>query len=131
MQQRPTGITILAVLAALYGAWRFAEGLIVIMGGGILGFAGAGAGVGIAVIIVGVLLAGLGIGAVALAYGFWTLARWAWGVGIAVALIGVALAIAQLVVSTPNLLAGIVDITIPAIILYYLNRPDTRKLFGR
>jgi hypothetical protein len=127
MQQRPTGITILAVLSAIGGVLSIFSGLIVVMGGGILGAASGSASVGLLVILLGVITLILGVVGIALAYGFWTVAPWAWPLGVALELVNVALTI----VGGTSIFSAIINVLIPGIILYYLNQPGIRKLFGR
>ena len=87
MQQRPTGITILAVLSAIGGVLGVFSGLIIVMGGGILGAATGSASVGFLVILLGAIACVVGVVGVALAYGFWTIAPWAWPLGVALELV--------------------------------------------
>jgi uncharacterized membrane protein (DUF2068 family) len=131
MQQRPTGITLLAVLSAIGGVLGIFAGLIVVMGGGILGSATGSASVGILVILLGVIAIVLGVVDLAIAYGFWTLMPWSWPLGVAVQLVHVALTIAQVVAGGSTIFSAAISVAIAGIILYYLNQPSIRKAFGR
>jgi len=123
--ERPTGVTILAILQAI---------------GGILLFIAAAAMQFIAalipqlelssspflqlfVVVGGVIFAIMGIVALILAYGFWTGKSWAWWLAIILQALGILSNIAYL----PY---GIVGIAIGVIIIYYLTRPHVREFFG-
>lgn len=116
---RPTGITILAVLAAIEAVFGLLGGFGLLFVG-TLGLGGATL-LGIALLA----LAGLGI---AFAYGAWTLQPWAWPLGVAFAGFGV---ITNLLGILNNPLGSIVGIAIAGAILYYLNQPGIKSLFGR
>jgi hypothetical protein len=120
MRERPTGITILAILAAISGVLSLLGGLALFGLGGLGLGAGSAALAGLATIS-GVVLLALGIAYLALAYGFWTLKPWAWMVLNAV-MSGDIVA---------GLTGGIISIVISAIILYYLFQPSVKAAFGR
>ena len=126
---RPTGITILAALAAIGGVLDLLGGLLLFGLGGVVAV-GASAGVGALVVVVGLALMVVGVLYLALSWGFWTLKPWAW-------ILGAALAIISIVLSVLSFLSGggitslIISIIIPAVILYYLMRPEIQALFGR
>jgi len=134
---RPTGVSVLAILAAI-------GGILVLIGGLILGIlAGAmeefiesliveyGAGVipGIEGFIEALLLA---IAAVAVifgilyliaAYGLWIGAGWAWWLTIILSILGIIGGI----LSLPG---GIISIIIDGLIIYYFTRPHVKEFFG-
>jgi len=134
---RPTGVSVLAILAAI-------GGILVLIGGLILGIlAGAmeefiesliveyGAGVipGIGEFIEALLLA---IAAVAVifgilyfiaAYGLWIGAGWAWWLTIILSILGIIGGI----LSLPG---GIISIIIDGLIIYYFTRPHVKEFFG-
>jgi len=134
---RPTGVSVLAILAAI-------GGILVLIGGLILGIlAGAmeefiesliveyGAGVipGIGGFIEALLLA---IAAVAVifgilyfiaAYGLWIGAGWAWWLTIILSILGIIGGI----LSLPG---GIISIIIDGLIIYYFTRPHVKEFFG-
>lgn len=97
--QRPTGITILAILAGLGGLASIIFGFAF----GLLGFA---------LLIIGLI-------EFAVAYGYWTGASWGWWLGI----IGAALDIASI------LAINVVGFLIGLIMLYYLTRPHVKAWF--
>ena len=120
---RPTGITILAILSAIGGVLGLFGGFVVLgLGATILG----GAGVVLALAILA--LAALSL---ALAWGFWTLQPWAWPLGVVIQAANIILAIVQFVAADTGIVSTIISIGIAGVILYYLNQPSIKALFGR
>ncbi len=121
---RPTGITILSILAGLGGVFGLLGGFVV-MGLGAAVFGGAGAILGLAILA----YAGLSL---ALAWAFWTLKPWGWPLGIVVAAAGIVLALVQQIgIANTSIISTIISIGIDGAILYYLNQPGIRSLFGK
>ena len=120
---RPTGITILSILAGLGGVFGLFGGFVV-LGLGSAIFGGAGALLGLAILA----YAGLSL---ALAWAFWTLKPWGWPLGVAVAIFGIVLAVLQLIGANQNIISTIISVGIDGAILYYLNQPGIKKLFGQ
>ena len=120
---RPTGITILSILAGLAGVFGLFAGFVV-MGLGSAIFGGMGALLGLAILA----YAGLSL---ALAWAFWTLKPWGWPLGVAVAIFGIVLAVLQLIGANSNIISTIISIGIDGAILYYLNQPGIKALFGK
>ena|SRR5215210_5087996 len=127
--QRPTGVTILAVLAFIGGIFGILGGLALVGFGGVIAASGV-AGGGFASIL-GVLLLVYGVLALVLGYGFWTLQAWAWTLGIGLQAAGIALDILQVVNDSTQLVGAIVSIAISAAILWYLYQPHVKAAFGR
>ena len=128
--QRPTGVTILAVLAAIGGVFGILAGLAAIGFGGVAG-AVAGAAVGGAVMIGGLVLLVVSVVELALAYGFWTLKPWAWQWGIVLAVVQIVIALLGAVgIFSGGVQGAVISIVIGGIIIYYLNKPDIRSAFG-
>jgi hypothetical protein len=125
LMQRPTGVTVLAVLAAIGGIFSVLGGL------GLLGlgaiFASVGGGLAS---LFGLLVLALGIAELALAYGFWTLKPWAWTWGITLEAVGVLLSLIELALGYGSITGFIVGVVIAGIVIYYLNMPDIRKAFA-
>ena len=128
--QRPTDITILVVLSAIVGVLGTLGSLALIgsrLAGGILAseFGMLGVFGGLIILLVGSVFN------LVFADGAWNLRPWAWVLG----LIGEGLALVSAVVgilSTGNIGGQqIVNIVIPAIIIYYLMTPEVKKAFGR
>ncbi len=120
-RERPLGITILAILAAVGGVFLLLAGL------GAMAFAGLGglfAILGIVAILVGVVY-------LAFAYGAWTLKPWGWTLGVGASIASIVLTILQLTQGTQEIVGAIISIAISAAILYYLYQPDVKAAFGR
>ena len=121
---RPTGITILSILAGLGGVFGLFAGFVV-LGLGSAIFGGMGALLGLAILAYAAL-------SLALAWAFWTLKPWGWPLGVVVAIAGIILAIVQLIgVSNTSIISTIISVVIDGVILYYLNQPSIKALFGR
>ena len=121
---RPTGITILAILAGIGGVFGLLGGF-VIMGAGALVFGGVGAIFGLAVLA----LAGLSL---AFAYGAWTLKPWAWPLGVVLAGASIIVAVLEIILGGSGyLFNGVITAILYGVVLYYLNQPGIKTLFGR
>lgn len=117
---RPTGVTLLALLAAVIGAIEVLLGLAAIAhspGTVQLALVSAPS------VILGVLTLVVGTGALIFAYGAWVLRPWAWMLGIVLWIVGGVL----------DVLAGggWASVLITGLIVYYLCRPHVRRSFGR
>jgi hypothetical protein len=125
---RPTGITIIAVVALIAGILQIFGGLGLITVGGLIASVGLlGGGF---VFIGGLALLAFGVADLALAYGFWTVKTWAWRLGVVLALANVAWAVVSLVLVSFDLTNVLVTIVVAAIWIYYLNLPSIRAAFG-
>ena len=120
---RPTGITILAVLAGIGGVFGLLGGFGVLFVGGVVASP--------AVIVLGLCALAYAALLVAFAYGAWTLKPWAWPLGVAVAIFGIVVSILQVVLGGSSIFSQIISIAIDGGILYYLNQPGIKSLFGR
>jgi uncharacterized membrane protein (DUF2068 family) len=116
--QRPTGVTILAVLAAIGGVLALLGGL------GLLALGGVG-------LIAGLILLVSAALSLAFAYGAWTLKPWGWLLGMIS--YGLSLVSNVLSVLTGSATIGGValSVIIAIIVLYYLNTPEVKRAFGR
>jgi hypothetical protein len=118
MNQRPLGVTIIAILAFVGGAINLLSGLQSI-----------GTGWGIVLIILGAL--GLYVG-----WGFWNLQGTAWRIGVILYAISVVFVIFFALISMSvlgpfALISAGIGVLIPVIILYYLSTPAVRGAFGQ
>jgi len=118
--KRPTGVTIIAVVAAAGG--------ILSLFGGSSRLAGMGTGpveLAYIVIIFGIL--GLALGT-----GFYTGARWAWMAGIIIYVISIGLGIAEILYGgNVGLIGGIIRTIAGIVIPVYLTRPGPKSFFGK
>jgi hypothetical protein len=126
MQQRPTGVAVLAVAAAVLGAlaligaaawWNASEELVWLPS--------IHAERQIAFILVVV-----GLCEVVFAYGAWRLRPWAWTFGVVLEAVALVLAVVQL--GRQQLFdRHILTIVLAGFILWYLTTPRVRAAFGR
>jgi hypothetical protein len=109
-QQRPLGVTIIAILTAI---------------GGIAFLA-----IGIALLIIGIgfVLIAISIAYFAMAYGLWMGKRWAWTITLILSGIGIILGIASIAFGN---IGAVFHIIINVVILYYLYRPNVRAFYGK
>jgi hypothetical protein len=131
MQQRPTGVTILAVLAAIGGVFSIFGGLSLVALGGAIGAATSSTDLGILGIGFGAYMFVIGALYLLMSFGFWTAKPWGWILGIAIAIVSMAGTIAQLVLGYTGIFSAVISVIVPAIILYYLNQPAVKRYFGR
>ena len=136
--QRPTGVTILAVLAAIVGVLALCGALALVGLGSILGgIAGSrlGAGAGILVgslgVIFGLFTLVIALLELAFAYGAWNLRPWAWMLGIVAQGISVVLGLVRLVDGRGIASGEIIGIVISGLIIYYLRTSEVKRAFGR
>jgi len=118
--QRPTGVTIIAIVAA-------AGGLLSLFGGAsrLVGMGTGPIALAYIVIVFGIL--GLALGA-----GFFTGARWACMAGIVIYIISIALGIAEILYGgNVGLVGGIIRTIAGIVIPIYLTRPKPKSFFGK
>lgn len=126
---RPTGVTILAVLAAIGGVLGLLAGVALLGLGGVAAAGGSGLLASFGAIF-GILAIAQGALALAFAYGAWTLQPWGWMLGVVA--FGLSLALSVLnVVGGGEISGQIVSILIGVAILYYLFTPAVKQAFGR
>jgi hypothetical protein len=120
---RPTGITILAILAGLGAiAGLFAGFTAFAVGSLLFGLSGAIFG------LAWLALAGL---SVALTWGFWNMLPWAWPLGVVLQAANIIFALVLGVLGSAGIGSAIVPVIVGGGILYYLNQPGIKSLFGR
>jgi hypothetical protein len=126
MNQRPTGVTILAILAFIGGILSILGGLALVGLGGVFAAAGGGLAIlfGIYALVWGALALWIG-------WGFWQLRPSAWRWGIILMVIGVVIAIVQILLGYSDLVGGIISIAIDLAVIYYLTTPGVRAAFGQ
>jgi len=118
--KRPTGVTIIAIVAAAGG--------ILSLFGGSSRLAGTGSGplaLAYVVIVFGIL--GLALGA-----GFFTGARWAWMAGMIIYIISIGLGIAEILYGgNVGFVGGVIRTIAGIVIPVYLTRPKPKSFFGK
>ncbi len=113
---RPTGVTIMAVLLFI---------------GGIFGLLGALGSFGLGLPLVGIISLIVAVADLALGYGMWTLKGWAWTGALGLEGFNVLYAIVMLIAGWSTLWSTIVSLVIAGVIIYYLMRPEIKTAFGR
>jgi hypothetical protein len=125
LMPRPTGVTILAIVAAIGGVFGILASLALLGFGAVFAVVGGGLA-----FIFGLVLLALSIAELAIAYGFWTAKPWAWTWGIVLEAASVVVGLVELVFSYGSFSSLVVDLIVAAIIIYYLNEPTIRSYFG-
>ena len=119
---RPTGITILAILAGIGGVLGLLGGFALFLGGTVL-FGAAGALFGLAALALAAL-------SLAFSWGAWTLQPWAWPLGVVLAAGSIIYALV-LILGGSSIISQGITIVLYGAVLYYLNQPGIKSLFGR
>lgn len=131
---RPTAVTVIAVLNAIGGVLSILGGLAALLLGGLAGLGGTAqgdanvAGAGIVASILGIVIIILGGLSLVVAYGLWTLQAWAWITAVVLQGIGILFNLVTLIQGNAGVIFSLV---ISGVILYYLFRPNVRQAFGR
>jgi uncharacterized membrane protein HdeD (DUF308 family) len=108
-QNRPLGVTIIAILMIIVGILSIAGGAILFLLGGFV-------------------LVAVGIASIVVAYGLWKAKRWAWTITLILSAIGVISGITYLALGK---FQGIGNVIINGVIIYYLFRPNVKAFFGK
>jgi hypothetical protein len=125
---RPTGVTVLAVLAAIGGVLGILGG-VALLGLGSLGVGSTGI-LGGSIAIFGLIAIVQSVLALAFAYGAWTLKPWAWMLGIAAEGIGIALSV-LFIINGSSITSQAISIIIDGAVIYYLMTPAVKAAFGK
>lgn len=126
--ERPFGVTLLAILAAIealmaFGSAALAGTIFAMMEGLVPEASGMFVGIGL---IVAAISAIIGIIYLLIAWGLWTGQGWAWTVMLIFTILSLIVSIIALIA-----IVGIVPLIINIIILYYLTRPHVKAFFGK
>lgn len=126
MNQRPTGVTILAILAFIGGILSILAGLALVGLGGVFAAAGGGLAIlfGIYALVWGALALWIGVG-------FWQLRPSAWRWGVILMVIGAIITLIQIPLGYSDITSGVISIAIDLAIIYYLTTPAVRAAFGQ
>ncbi len=125
--RRPSGVTVLAVLAGVAAAFALLGALGAFAGGAVLGLAGVGPIAGLAVIIGAFFLIYSAV-AVVVAFGLLRGRRWAWMTALVIA--GFGLLSAVLSFSGGDVVSGLLMAAVHGTILGYLFKPEIKTWFG-
>jgi uncharacterized membrane protein (DUF2068 family) len=126
--QRPTGITVMAVLSAIGGVFGLLASLALL---GLGAAVSATSGLGGLAFIAGIIILAYSVLSLVLAYGFWTLKPWAWPLGIGVQVLGIIQAVLQFMDNSSNVISLVISLAIAGVILWYLYQPHVKAAFGR
>ena len=119
LPERPIGIAILAVLAAIGAMYDLL--LLLALFGGVPLFGGF-------VIMIAVTLLAVAIVTLVFAYGAWTLKPWAWTLGVVLEAVLIVFALYSLTRADPS---AVVTLGIAGVILWYLFQPSVKAAFER
>jgi uncharacterized membrane protein HdeD (DUF308 family) len=138
---RPTGITILAILAAISGAFSILAGLGYVAGAPLIPAAAIGtvaadiAGPLKAIAtVIGIFWLVVGIAQLAFAYGAWTLKPWAWMLGLVIEGSSILLTFIVGVMAgdlAATLTASLIPLAVAILIIAYLLSASVKTAFGR
>ena len=125
---RPTGITILAILAAISGVFGILGSIALIGGGAFIGAQTGNAALGGLAAVVGAILLISSILSLLFAWGAWGLQAWAWTLGVVLQAVSIVLGLFQLINGN---FGAVISIAIAGAITYYLFTPGVQRAFGR
>ena len=129
--QRPTGVTILAVLAAIGGVLGLFGAFALFGAGALAAVAGAGFLTGGFAVFWGlVTLVQAGISLV-FAYGAWYLKPWAWILGVGAEGLAILVALINWIGGNSGFFSFLISAAIAGVIIYYLFTPEVKRAFGR
>lgn len=126
--QRPTGITIIAILGIIVGILAILGGALVVAvaGSGILTSYGMGMFSGFISLFGGIIII-VGLLAIFVSWGMWSGKTWAWYLGVVLYGLGVVFGLISLIGGG---LTGIVSLLIDILLLWYMFRPHVKAYFG-
>ena len=130
---RPTGVTIIAILAVIQGFGGLCAGLFILSLGGILAVIPSGWTQILAVLACfgGLLVVAGPILHLLFAYGAWNLRKWAWLLGILATTISIVGVVIGLIgTGGASIWTIVTNALIPLVILVYLLMPNVRKAFN-
>ena len=130
MYQRPTGVTILAILEIIGGVFSLLGGMgNIIAAVSVTAIPIIGAALGPLLITIGIVLILLGVLAFIVAYGLLKGRGWAWTLALILAIIGIIQGVIGLMMAGG--FVAIIGIIINAVVIYYLTRPHVKQFFGK
>ncbi|MGH2483790.1 MAG: hypothetical protein ACRDE9_04990 [Candidatus Limnocylindria bacterium] len=128
MNQRPTGVTVLAILAFVGGILSILAALTLLGLGGLL----AGAGFGGLAVFFGIYALVWGALALWIGWGFWQLRPSAWRWGIILMVVGAVITLIQIPLGySGGIASAAISIAIDLAVIYYLTTPAVRAAFGQ
>lgn len=134
--QRPTGVTILAVLQFIGGALSLLFGISSLFFGGLMVVSGASETAGVEIdlgpilLIAGVLALISGLIGLIAGYGLFTLKGWGWLLALTFSVLNIVQNVLNMIQGA-NIPGAMIGIVISGLIIYYLNRSNVKRAFGR
>ena len=126
MNQRPMGVTVLAILAFIGGAFGILGALALLgLGVAFAGYAGGGLS-----FIFGIVLLVLSALELYIGWGFWNLKRTAWSLGLVVFGASLIIQFIEMLLGYSAISSFIISLVIYGILLYYLLTPAVKAAFG-
>ncbi|BCL79472.1 hypothetical protein ccbrp13_19370 [Ktedonobacteria bacterium brp13] len=128
-RSRPTGVSVIATLAWIYGGLIIVVALLGFLGLGIAGHHIPGVLDALAITLLVVTLI-IGVAALVVGWGLWTLKRWAFWATAIVVIIGIVDHLIGLITRQTATVSSILDLIIAVIVLAYLfGDPNVREAF--
>lgn len=130
---RPTGVTIIAILAVIQGFGGLCAGVFMLFLGGILAVIPSGWTQILAVLACfgGLLVVAGPLLELLFAYGAWNLRKWGWALGIVASVISIGGVVIGLIgTGGASIWTVVTNALIPLVILVYLLMPNVRKAFN-
>lgn len=128
-RSRPTGVSVIAALALIYGGLIIVIAILGFLGLGIAGHRVPGVFDALAITLLIVALI-IGVAALVVGWGLWTLKRWAFWATAIVVIIGIVDHLIGLITRHTTTAASILDLIIAVIVLAYLfGDPNVREAF--
>jgi len=126
--QRPTGITIIAILGFIGGILAILGGALVVAvaGSGILSSYGYGMFSGFVSFFGGIIIVA-GLLAIFVSWGMWSGKTWAWYLSVVLYGLGIVFGLISLAAGA---VTGIVSLLIEILLLWYMFRPHVKAYFG-
>ena len=123
MAQRPTGVSVLAVLMIIGGVLGIIGSLTAVA---LLSTLAGTAGLLLAFVVIVPLI--IAVVQVVVGVGLWKLLSWAWMAAIVITVIGAIFTIISLI-SGGSVASNIISLAIDALIVWYLFRPEVKSVF--
>lgn len=138
---RPTGVTILGILAIVGGVFAILGSLFAVAGSLLALFVGAAtvgergslglAAVGAAGFVFSIVFLVIGVLYIVFGTGVLRLRGWAWTLGVGLSIVSIASDVLRVLTAHGAWGGAIVSIAISGVILYYLFTPDVKAAFGK
>jgi hypothetical protein len=136
---RPMGATVIAIIETVLGILLLLGALAAIglagIGGAMLGGSNVEGGAAVGGLlaglgfVLGIIFGVVGVLYLAIAYGVWKARGWAWMLGMVVSIIAIVIGVLGL--SGGISLGSLLQLALPAAVVYFLWQPDVKRYLGR